>query len=82
MRASPIEVDRPVEPERGVRHVVEGRLGADLVKANAERLGGIEPADDRILGEARKPARLLVLFDPLLIPAHEHMFAYAPVVAG
>ena len=54
--------------------MVQSRLSSHLVETDAERLGGIEGADDHILGETRKPAALL-LVDGLTIPAHEHMFA-------
>jgi hypothetical protein len=61
MRASPIEVDRPLEAVRGARHVVEGRLRPHLVEIDAECLGGVEGSDNRILEEARKPALVLLL---------------------
>jgi hypothetical protein len=38
-------------------------------------LWGIECADNRIAEETRQPARVLLL-DSLLVPSHEHMFAY------
>lgn len=53
--------------------MVERRLRAHLVKSNAERLGGVKGANNRI-GDTRQPARLLSS-DFLLVPAHEHMFA-------
>src|SRR5918992_2873277 len=74
MTASSKSVDRPVEAEAASGDVVQDRLGADFVEADAHRLGGVEGADDGAVADPRQPG---VPLDPLLIPAHlhEHMFA-------
>jgi hypothetical protein len=55
MTTSAIRVHRPLERDpRNRRYAVDGGLGADLVETGVERLRGVEPADDDVLGEARE----------------------------
>ena len=75
MAASPVRVDRPAEGHpRALGHAVERGLGADLVEAGVERLGGVEVAHDRRLAVAGQRGALLGV-DRQVVPAHEHMFA-------
>ena len=55
--------------------MIERRLGTHLVKADAERLGGVEGANGVDRQARQRPLGLRL--DRLLIPSHEHMFAYA-----
>jgi hypothetical protein len=55
MTASAIRIHCPLERDpRDLRHAVDRGLRADLVEAGVECLRGVEPADDYVLGEARK----------------------------
>ena len=73
MSAASERVDRPAEAEPVARYVVQRRTGADLVEVDSHRLRGVEGADDRPVAHSRQPQ--IVLYS-LLIPSHEHMFAY------
>ena len=73
MSAAPVRVDRPAEPEAAAGHVVQRRAGADLVEVDPHRLRRVEGADDGAVADSRQPQ---VVLDSLLVPAHEHMFAY------
>ena len=58
MRAAPERVDRPVEREVVAGHLVERRLGPDLVEVDAEGLRSIE-GPDAFDVEAREASSLL-----------------------
>src|SRR3954471_18038548 len=74
VRAPPVRVDGPAERQpAGARHAIQRGLGVDLVKADVERLGGVEGPRHGV-GIAWQ-ATLRGMLDGLGFPAHERMFA-------
>src|SRR5215831_7140207 len=75
MGAASVRVDRPAERHpRLLRDRVERRARLHLVKANPQRLGGVEGADHGVTQTGEPTLRAYSFFQ--VFPSHEPMFAH------